>query len=444
MITRVRQRVEPSAAFPDKSAHPSRGAVRYFHLMHTITDSIADKFAKLGTDHAPGQEVRQGHAAQNAGLRGDTLQGTPVDFSHGDVNDSAFAPTPGAFDEYVAGVHRGGSQAYTEYRGGAELRERVAERLATFTGQSVSASRELIITPGTQGALFLSLGATVNAGDRVAIVRPDYFANRKLVEFLGGEVVPVYMDYLSHKSDAGLDLEQLEDAFKSGVKTFLFSNPNNPTGAVYSAREVQRIAALATQHGVTVIADQLYSRLVYDGRSFTHLRAADIDASNVVTIMGPSKTESLSGYRLGVAFGASHIIDRMEKLQAIVSLRAPGYSQAVLRTWFNEPDGWLADRTAKHQAIRDDLLKAFGTIDGSVTRPTQAGSYIFPKLPPLTIAHHDFVRALRVQAAVTVTPGTEFSPDTDHSIRLNFSQNHEAAVHAAHRIAQLVDRYRAS
>lgn len=403
--------------------------------------TISEKFAKLGTDHAPGQEVRQ--AENNSNFRGETLEGTPVDFSHGDVNENAFGPTPGALDEFVAGVHRGGSQAYTEYRGGAELRDVVAEKLTAFTGHPVSSSKELIITPGTQGALFLALGATVNAGDRVAIVRPDYFANRKLVEFLGGVIAPVRMNHLEYNDRAGLDLGELEDAFKSGVKTFLFSNPNNPAGVVYSQAEIARIAELAARHGATVIVDQLYSRLLYSGNSYTHLRALAQVSSLVVTIMGPSKTESLSGYRLGAAFGAAHIIDRMEKLQAIVSLRAPGYSQAVLRTWFNEPEGWMKDRTAKHEALRDDLLKVFGSVEGLKVRAPQAGSYLFPKLPKLTIPLHDFVRALRVQAGVTVTPGTEFSPDADDSIRLNFSQNHQAAVAAAERIASLVERYRA-
>lgn len=403
--------------------------------------TIAEKFAKLGTDHAPGQEVRQ--AANNEHLRGDVLTGTPVDFSHGDVNDNAFAPTPGALEEFVDGVHRGGSQAYTEYRGGAQLRDVLAERLGAFTGRPVSSEKELIITPGTQGALFLALGATVNAGDRVAIVRPDYFANRKLVEFLGGVVVPVRMDHLSYNDRAGLDLGELEDAFKSGVRTFLFSNPNNPAGVIYSAAEIGRIAELSSKYGATVIVDQLYSRLLYSGNVYTHLRASSIDAAHVMTIMGPSKTESLSGYRLGVAFGAQAIIDRMEKLQAIVSLRAPGYSQAVLRTWFAEPAGWLQERTQQHEALRDDLLSAFAKVDGLQVRSPQAGSYLFPRLPKLGIGLHEFVRALRLQAGVTVTPGTEFSPTTDDSIRLNFSQNHVAAVAAAERIATLVERYRA-
>lgn len=404
---------------------------------------IEEKFAKLGTDHAPGQEGRQGNDAAQPALIGDVIPGVAVDFSHGDVNDSAFAPTPGALEEFTDGVHRGGSQAYTEYRGGAALRDHVAEKLAAFTGAPVSAANELIITPGTQGALFLALGATVMAGDRVAIVRPDYFANRKLVEFLGGVVVPVQLDYFGHSDKAGLDVTQLETAFKSGVKTFLFSNPNNPTGVIYSPQEVGRVAELANAYGVTVIADQLYSRLVYDGNTYTHLRAAGIASENVITIMGPSKTESLSGYRLGVAFGAAHLIDRIEKLQAIVSLRAPGYSQAVLRTWFHEPAGWLQERTKQHQAIRDDLVTIFRSVDGVTVRASQGGSYVFPQLPALNISLHSFVRALRLQANVVVTPGTEFSPDTDNSIRLNFSQNHAAAVHAVQRIAEMVKRYRA-
>jgi aspartate/methionine/tyrosine aminotransferase len=406
--------------------------------------SIEQKFAKLGTDHAPGQEVRQGEGASDMPLRGESIPGVPVDFSHGDVNETAFGPTPGALEEFVEGVRRGGPQAYTEYRGGAELRDRLAEKLAAFTGRPVSSQRELIITPGTQGALFLAIGATVNAGDRVAIVRPDYFANRKLVEFLGAEIAPVRLDYLGHSDRAGLDLDELEAAFKSGIRTFLFSNPNNPTGVIYSTGEIARIAALSTKYGATVIVDELYSRLVYTGHTYTHLRATGMDPEKVVTIMGPSKTESLSGYRLGVAFGAARLIDRMEKLQAIVSLRAPGYSQAVLRGWFNESAAWLAERTAKHQAIRDDLMRIFRSVSGLAIRTPEAGSYLFPRLPQLALPLHQFVRALRVQTAVTVTPGTEFSPDATDSIRLNFSQNHDAAVKAVERIAQMIARYRAA
>lgn len=403
--------------------------------------SIHEKFSRLGTDAAPGQEVRQQTGSLQSMLRGESIAGRPVDFSHGDVD--AFAPTPGSFEIFAAGVEAGGRQAYTEYRGDIGIREEVAGRLAAFTGAPVDARDGMIITPGTQGALFLAVAATVSRGDKVAIVQPDYFANRKLVEFCEGKMMPVKMDYSTVEGRAGLDLGQLEDAFRAGAKVFLFSNPNNPVGVVYSRDEIEAIAALASRYDATVIVDQLYSRLLYSGVDYTHLRAQAVNAENVVTIMGPSKTESLSGYRLGVAFGSKEIITRMEKLQAIVSLRAGGYSQAVLRTWFNEPEGWMAQRIREHQAIRDDLLKVFRSVAGIDVRTSEAGSYIFPKLPKMSVSGSDFVRILRLQTGVIVTPGTEFSPYSEDSVRLNFSQDHAAAIAACERLVTLADRYRA-
>lgn len=402
-------------------------------------DSVEKKFLKLGAENAPGQEGRQNNDVIS--LIGDKIPGRPVDFSHGDVD--AFQPAPGALDNFVEGVQIGGKQAYTEYRGSKEIREITAGKLAAFTDSKIDPEKNLIITPGTQGALFLAMGSVISRNDKVAIVAPDYFANRKLVEFFEGEVVYISMDYLNFTSGAGLDLRQLEEAFKSGVKLFLFSNPNNPAGVIYSPDEIKEIARLAQDYDVQVIVDQLYSRQVFDGHSYTHLVAQNIlNPENLITIMGPSKTESLSGYRLGVAFGSSKIINRMEKLQAIVSLRAGGYNQAVLKSWFHEPEGWMAQRIAQHQAIRDDLVTKLRLVQGFQVRATEAGSYLFPKVPELTVTIEEFVKILRIQADVIVTPGTEFGPAFTDSFRMNFSQDHSAAVDAIERIGKVVEGYR--
>lgn len=276
------------------------------------------------------------------------------------------------------------------------------------------------------------------------MVEPDYFANRKLVEFFDGIVVPVALDYLDTTESAGLDLNQLENAFRSGAKILIFSNPNNPVGVVYSRNELQSIAELASRYGAFVIVDQLYCRQIYSGKVYQHFCDTGFSLDNHVTIMGPSKMESLSGYRLGVAFGARAVIERMEKLQAIVSLRAGGYNHAVLRVWFDEPVGWMPDRVACHQAIRDDILTILREVPGLLVRTTEAGSYLFPKLPRLVLPMPDFVKVLRHQAAVTVTPGTEFGPNSVDSFRINFSQDRVMAVHAMRRAADMIERYRTS
>ena len=400
--------------------------------------TLDEKFKALETNNAPGQEVRQNLGDLNSIMLGEKLDGVPVDFSHGDVD--AFPPTPSSDTAWKEGFSRGGCQAYTEYRGSAKIRNRLATRLGKFTGRPIKANSELIITPGAQGALFLALGSTVDAGTKVAVVEPDYYANRKLVKFFRGDIVPIPLNYKDFQSENSPDLNRIEDAFKAGAKVLVFSTPNNPTGLVYSNTTIIKIANLATIHDVSVIVDQLYARMLYSGEVYTHLRSCDVHPENLITIMGPSKTESLSGFRLGVAFGTPKLIERMESLQAIVSLRAAGYNQAVLDTWFQEPLGWMENRIREHESIRDELLQTFRAANIHTASP-QAGSYLFPQLPPLCIDLYTFIRLLRYQAKVIVTPGSEFDPACIDSIRLNFSQDHFAAVAAAKRIVKMMEIY---
>ena len=402
---------------------------------------LRDKFADIATNSAPGQEARHNMPLDISLFKGEMLPGQPVDFSHGDVNSEAFPPSPYSLQSFVDGVSSGGIQAYTEYRGREDIRAYLVERIGRYTGRAIQYADEMIITPGTQGALFLAMAANISSGDKVAIVCPDYFANRRIAKFLGAEVIDIEMNYFNVESESGLDLTQLEDAFKAGCKLFVFSNPNNPTGVIYSREEIVKIATLSDRYSVTVIVDQLYSRLIYKDNSYSHLRALSPNPAKIITIMGPSKTESLSGYRLGVAIGACEIIERMEKLQAIVSLRAPGYSQAVLGTWFSEPSGWLSERIVGHQEIRDDIIRILRSVEELRVRVPDGGSYVFPKLPTLSISLDLFVKALRYQGSVIVTPGTEFDPMASRSIRLNFSQNHQAGIDATKRIVSLIGRY---
>ncbi|HPF19399.1 MAG: pyridoxal phosphate-dependent aminotransferase [Eubacteriales bacterium] len=398
---------------------------------------IEEKFEKMGVDHAPGQEVRRRDA--DLPLRGEALPGAPVDFSHGDVD--AHPPIPGALQTFVHGFYEGGKQAYTEYRGRESIRVNLAKKLSGLTGCSIDAGEEMILTPGTQGALFLAMGATVARGDKVAYVEPDYFANRKMVEFFEGEKLPVFMNWRKREQGSGLDLEALEKTFQDGARLFLFSNPNNPTGAVCSREEMEKIASLSRTYGVTVIADELYARQMYDGAEFVHFSGLADKPDHLLTIIGPSKTESMSGFRLGVAFGTPALIRRMEKLQAIMTLRCSGYNQAVFADWLSEPEGWLDARVAAHQAIRDGLLEIFrrGGMEAATPR---GGSYLFVRLPKLAVEPEQFISLLRIQARVIVTPGTEFGPQFADWFRINFSQDHDKAMDAAARIVLLKDRYR--
>jgi aspartate/methionine/tyrosine aminotransferase len=386
------------------------------------------RLRKLDVRHSPGQLAVDGAPAAPA-----------MDFSHGDV--TAFPPVDGALEHFVDGVADGAHTAYTPYRGSPTVRAELAPRVAALVESAVDPDRELIVTPGSQAGLFLALSALVEAGDRVAIVEPDYFANRRIVGYLGARPVGIRLDYTAPDRPAMIDLDQLRDALAAGVRVVCLSNPNNPTGAVYPARMIRDVAELCQDAGAFVVIDQLYCRLVYPGRQFVHLRPLAGMQDRCVTLLGPSKTESLSGFRTGIAVGPTWLIDRMEAILSIMSLRAGGYSQSVLRSWLAEPAGWLEDRIAAHRLIRDRVVDRLTAVEGLFVRPTEGGSYLFPHLPPMTIPPDRLIGELREREGIVVTRGQEFGPGSDDSFRINFSQDAARTVDAVDRMARLIEHH---
>lgn len=365
-----------------------------------------------------------------------------VDFSHGDVD--AFPPHAAAQAAFAAAVGEGGQAAYTRYRGNPGVRERLSGRLAALTGAPVDPEDELIITPGTQAGLFLSLSSLVEHGDRVGIIEPDYFANRRIVRFLGAEAVPIRLNLFADPSRPVLDIRELRAALRAaGAHVLCLSNPNNPTGAVLPASTVAELAEMCVEDDVFVVMDQLYCRQIFTGTAFTHLRALPGMRTRCVTLAGPSKTESLSGYRVGAAIGPGWLIDRMEAVLSITCLRAPGYSQRVLDTWLAEEPGWLAERVLTHRAIRDQILEIVRKLDGGRVRAPEAGSYLFVQLPKLKVTASEFFQELAGSEAVIVTPGSEFGHGFDDFFRINFSQDAGAAGAAIERLVKLARLRRA-
>jgi aspartate/methionine/tyrosine aminotransferase len=347
-----------------------------------------------------------------------------IDTTHFDV--TRFPPPDWALPTFVAAAESGAA-AYTAYRGGADIRGRCAEAVSALLSVDVDPERNLVLTTGTQGGLFAVLSALVDAGDRVALTDPEYLFAERIVRFLGAEVVRIPLH--AGRSGPHLDLQQLEDAAIGGIRLFLTSNPNNPTGTVYSEETVKGIARLATAHDFLVVVDELYCRLIYDETPFTHLAGEPGMDTRTVTLLGGSKTESLTGYRVGAVMASAEVIDAVEQVVAFSALRAPAYSQHVLAGWLHEDEDFVAERVRQLRVLQQHATERLRRIPGIRVQPGAGTAYLWPDVSGRDLTSLDAGR-LCYDAGVIVSPGYQFGPSGKTRFRMCFAQG-EARLDAA-------------
>jgi aspartate/methionine/tyrosine aminotransferase len=358
-----------------------------------------------------------------------------IDLTHGDTR--AFRPPDRAAAD-LAGAVRDNDEAYTDYRGSASLRVRLAPRLQRLLGRPVDPAGELIVTPGTQGGLFAALSALVAPGDVVAIPDPDYFMSERIVAYLGGRARRLA---LALAPDGRLTLAEGELRAADDARLILLSHPNNPTGGVYSPVVLDALASWTRAGDRLAVVDQLYCRQLFAGADFTHVTALPGMAERTITLVGPSKTESMSGFRLGAAVAPAPVIDTMERVLAMASLRTAAYAQQALRHWMDDDTVWLHERVAEHHQLRDRLLDTLRAIDGLRVATPLGSSYVFPDAAgtPWGHAHRTgrgnaLALALK-RAGVLVCPGYQFGFGAPRAFRVNFSQDAARLDEAARRIA---------
>jgi aspartate/methionine/tyrosine aminotransferase len=365
-----------------------------------------------------------------------------IDLTHGDTR--AFLPPASALENFTKAV-MDNSEAYSVYRGSATVRNLLAPRVSRLLGIDVDPTKNLIITPGTQGALFGALSAFVAPGTVVAFPALEYFMNEKIVSYLGGESIRVPA---LTTPDGYIEIQEadLEHAHKSGATVFVFSNPNNPTGGIYSQAMIEKMAKWAKKYEISVIVDQLYCRLIYDGRTYTHFASLSGMSEQCITLMGPSKTESMSGYRVGIAVGPASIINSMETILSMTALRTAGYSQHALTGWLDEEPGWLEERTVLHQEIRDYLMNGLESIAGIDVRMPGGSSYIFPSLINTKSVNdndyaNDFLFAKDLKSAgVLISPGYQSGLSGKGHFRINFSQHFDLIKKTVDTIDSLIQK----
>jgi aspartate/methionine/tyrosine aminotransferase/AcrR family transcriptional regulator len=379
----------------------------------------------------PGGNVREAERA----LERTPPPPAPLDLTCADTH--RFPPPEWVLEDFAAAAGGAGA-TYTPYRGDAGVRLDVAANLSRFLGVAVDPDTELMLAPGTQAGLFAALSVLVDHDTRVLVADPDYMTNLRTVRYLGATPVPVPLRWPAPDATPVLDLEALERATRGGPYVLLLSHPNNPTGAVHAPEVIGEIARLAVERDGFVVIDELYARLVYDGLELRHLIAIEGMKERCLTLAGPSKTESMSGYRVGAAVGPPEVVDRMEDVLSVSALRCPAYAQHTLRRWLRDDAEFVERRVARYQEIRDRTVDFLGKLDGVSVAPALGTAYLFPDVGALGLPDQEVAMRLKEKAGLIVNPGYQFGASGAGHFRLCFAQDEVAWERALDRMAEVI------
>jgi aspartate/methionine/tyrosine aminotransferase len=327
-----------------------------------------------------------------------------------------------------------GELHYTATPGLPELRRAIAGWYRTRYGVEVPPSR-VIVTTGSSAALMLACAALVNPGDEVLLADPGYPASRHIVRVVEGRPRPVAVD---SSSAYQLAPDHLERHWGPRTAAALVASPSNPTGTLISTERLAEMAEIARGKGGTLIVDEIYHGLVYDGDYTTALALAD----DVIVINSFSKYFNMTGWRLGWMVAPERCVGDLDKLAQNLYLAPPTPAQHAALAAF-EP-GTLAildERRQELKARRDYLVPELRRLGFDVPVMPQGAFYVYAGCGRLAQDSFGFAGDLLEQAGVAITPGIDFGANApERHVRFAYTSPIARLREGVARIAEFLSR----
>lgn len=319
-------------------------------------------------------------------------------------------PTPNnAREAAIAAIESGAVDAYTSNKGTDELRDAIAQKHARDNDLVIDPNN-VIATAGGSEALHIAIEAHVDQGDEVIIPDPGFVSYEALTYLAGGKPVPVDL-----RDDLTLDPDRIETAITDNTAAFVVNSPANPTGAVQSKADMEAFARIADEHDILCISDEVYERIVFEGRHHSPLKFAESD--NVVLINACSKTYSMTGWRLGWVTGSTPRIERMLRVHQYAQACASAPSQYAATAALSGPQEPVAEMRNAFNERRDAILD--GLTDMGLETPTPKGAfYVMPKVPEGWV---DEV----LDRGVVIVPGDAFGANGAGHARISYATDIE-------------------
>ena len=303
-----------------------------------------------------------------------------------------------------------GKTTYTPTRGIPQLREKISDKLKSQNGIKGLEAENILVSCGAKHLIFEAVMALINPGEQVALPNPSWVSYESIVHLAEGKII--WLPLKAHEGFIPDDdfFSRLED---SNPKIIFMNSPINPTGAVYPKKTIKKIIDLAERKDAWIISDEIYERIIYDGRHFSPASVYD----KTITINGYSKEFSMTGWRLGYAASkVEEVIDRMNIIQSqSVSCATSFVQYAALEAYSKEVSDEVEDMVSELKHRRNLLVEGLSDL-GVLNYSPQGAFYLFPKLGGDDIRLADKL----LEDGVGVIPGSPFGSAGQGCVRISY------------------------
>jgi len=348
---------------------------------------------------------------------------------HMEIGEPDFVTPQPLIDAGIRALQDGHTH-YTPATGLWTLREKIAGFYQTRYGLAIEPER-VVITPGASAALQLVLAVLVNSGDQVMLADPGYPCNRNFVYLLNGEPLAVPVDASNGYQPVP---EQVSEYWTEKTRALLVASPSNPTGTLLEEQTLREYHAITGNNGGSLIVDEIYHGLTYDGPAQSALAVAD----DIFVINSFSKYFGMTGWRLGWLIAPREVVPDIDKLAQNLFLAAPTVSQyAALRAFDDEVIAILEARRDEFRQRRDYLLPALRDIGFDMPVTPAGAFYLYAGCSRFTDDSYSFAAQLLEETGVAITPGIDFGRNQPEShVRFAYTTSLENLQEGVRRLAE--------
>jgi aspartate aminotransferase len=369
---------------------------------------LANRMSRLGTETAF-EVLNKARALERQGRS----------IIHLEIGEPDFDTPSNVIEAAVSALHKGWTH-YGPSAGLPDLRQAIAQEVSRTRGVPCG-SDEVVVVPGGKPIIFFSILALVDEGDEVIYPNPGFPIYESMINYIGGRAIPIR---LREERDFGLDVNELSSLITDRTKLIIINSPQNPTGGVLSRQDIQAIAEVIGDRNILVLSDEIYSRLIFDGKHHSIMSVPGFKERTIL-LDGFSKTYAMTGWRMGYGVMRPDLAAHVTRLMTNSNSCTASFTQVAGIEALRGDQSSVERMRAEFQQRRDLFVAGLNRVKGFSCRMPKGAFYVFPNIQKTGWKSKPLADALLEQAGVACLSGTAFGDFGEGYLRFSVANSLE-------------------